>query len=51
MAHSAMLVLTQLQTEEFPSSILDSVIAYLVSYSEVQGQMPAILLEFLEASG
>jgi hypothetical protein len=51
MAHSAIRVLTQLQIEEFPSSILDSNTDYLVSYSVVQGQRPAILLEFLEAPG
>lgn len=51
MAHSAIRILTQLQIEEFPSSILDSDTICLVSYSVVQGQRPAVLLQFLEASG
>jgi hypothetical protein len=51
MAHSAIRVLTQLQIEEFPSSILDSDTDYLVSYSIDQGQRPAILFQFLEVLG
>jgi hypothetical protein len=51
MEHSAICVLTQLEIEEFPSSILDSDTDCLVSYSVVEGQRPAVLLEFLEAPG